>query len=237
MWRKSWMMTQQWQDILFLHWPVPPHELKQHIPNELELDLYENKAWLSIVLFKVTGNRLRFMPPFPGVSSFLQLNVRTYVTYNGMKGIHFFNLDVNNAFLVKLTPIDHFLPFRHAKMSLKRKGNTFTFTSSVQKSKTLQEKLVATFKPSARQIESLTFERWLVERYHLWKKTDKHLLRMDVLHSPWCLQHVSTFINVNTMTSFVKNSTLLNQPIAHYAKSKKTLIFPPVLVMKNSRNL
>lgn len=232
MWKKPWIITQQWHDVLFLHWPVQPHALKQHIPKELELDLYDNKAWLSLVLFEVKGNRLRFTPAIPGMDSFIQLNVRTYVTYNGRKGVHFFNLDANNAFIVQMTTIGHFLPYRHAKMSLKREGKTFSFTSSYQNSQACQETLMATFEPIPGQIESLAFERWLVERYHVWTKIKNHLFRIETYHLPWCLQRANVTIHHNTMAPFLKNFTQCSQPIVHYSKCKKARICPPVLETK-----
>lgn len=230
--KKSWMITQQWEDVLFLHWPVQPHELKQFIPQELDLDLYENKAWLSFVLFKVRGNRLRFTPSFPGVSSFIQLNVRTYVTCNGMKGVYFFNLDANNALIVQMTTIGHLLPYRRAKMSMKKEGATFSFTSSYQNQKALEETLIATFEPMPGRIESLALENWLVERYHLWTKMKNRLLRIDTCHSPWRLQKVNVIVHQNTMAPFIKALTPYNQPIAHYSISKNARIFPPVLEPK-----
>ncbi|MFJ7736910.1 YqjF family protein [Lysinibacillus sp. NPDC097287] len=234
--RKPWMITQQWEDVLFLHWPVQPQELKQYIPQELELDLYENKAWLSFVLFKVKGNRLRFTPSIPGVSSFLQLNVRTYVTCNGKKGVYFFNLDANNAFIVQMTTIGHLLPYRRAKMTVKKEGNTFSFTSSYQNLKAFEEKLMVTFEPMPVRIESHAFERWLVERYHLWTKMKTWLLRIDNYHSPWRLQKVNVVIHHNTMAPFIKGLTSFSQPIVHYSKSKKAKISLPVLETKKVPN-
>ena len=67
-----------------------PSRTRKHVPKELKLDLFEQNAWLSAVLFKVYRHRLRFLPPLPGMTTYLQLNVRTYVEYNGMKGIYFF---------------------------------------------------------------------------------------------------------------------------------------------------
>ncbi len=108
MWKKPWLLTQQWHDVVFLHWPIQPHELQQHMPKELKLDLYEDTAWLGIVLFKVKGNRFRFMPPIPKMNSFLQLNVRTYVTCRERKGIYFFSSDVSSTFIAQITSIGHF---------------------------------------------------------------------------------------------------------------------------------
>lgn len=232
MWKKPWVITQKWEDLLFLHWPVQADELKQHIPKELELDLYENKAWLSFVLFKVKGNRLRFTPSMLGVSSFLQLNVRTYVTYNGMKGVYFFNLDANNALIVKMITIGQLLPYRRANMSLKEADGSFTFVSSYQNANMLEESLKVTFEPMLEQIENFAFESWIVERYHLWTKMKERLLRVDTYHLPWRLQKVNVEIHHNTMAPLLKSLTSSNQPIAYYSKSKKARIFPPIVEVK-----
>ncbi|GAB0169490.1 DUF2071 domain-containing protein [Lysinibacillus sp. CTST325] len=224
MWSKPWILTQIWQDVLFLHWPVPPKDLKQYIPRELQLDLYENNAWLSVVLFKVKGQRLRFLPPLPGVGSHLQLNVRTYVTYNGMKGIYFFNLDVTNRFIVQIATKGS-LSYRHSKISLKQTGDNFSFTSLYQGA--LDERLEISYQPIASEISSSTFDKWLVERYHSWSKWKNSLFRIDIDHMTWQLQRVHINIESNTLAPFVKESVQGIQPIAHYSKNKQARIYSP----------
>ncbi|MFJ7980854.1 YqjF family protein [Lysinibacillus xylanilyticus] len=229
MWSKSWIMTQIWQDVLFLHWPVSPKDLEQYIPQELQLDLYENNAWLSVVLFKVKGQRLRFLPPFPGVGSHLQLNVRTYVTYNGMKGVYFFNSDVTNRFIVQIATVGS-LSYRHSKIALKQKENNFSFTSLYHGAQ--DERLKISYQPTDSEISSSTFEKWLVERYHSWSKWKSSLVRIDIDHMPWQLQRVNINIESNTLAPFVKESIQGIQPIAHYSKSKEAKIFSPILENK-----
>ncbi|MFJ6208149.1 YqjF family protein [Lysinibacillus sp. NPDC092081] len=224
MWSKSWMLTQIWQDVLFLHWPVSPKDLEQYIPQELQLDLYENNAWLSVVLFKVKGQRLRYLPPLPGVGSHLQLNVRTYVTYNGMKGIYFFNLDVTNRFIVQIATKGS-LSYRHSKIALNQTGNNFSFTSLYHGA--LDERLKISYQPTASEIITSTFDKWLVERYHSWSKWKSSLVRIDIDHMPWQLQRVHINIESNTLAPFVKESIQGIQPIAHYSKSKEARIYSP----------
>lgn len=226
MWNKSWIMTQVWQDVLFLHWPVSSKDLVQYIPQELQLDLYENNAWLSVVLFKVKGQRLRFLPPLPGVGSHLQLNVRTYVTYNGMKGVYFFNSDVTNRFIVQLATMGS-LSYRHSKIALKQIGSNFSFTSLYHGA--LDERLKISYQPIAGEISSSTFDKWLVERYHSWSKCKSSLVRIDIDHMPWSLQRVHFNVESNTLAPFVKESVQDIQPIAHYSKSKEAKIFLPIL--------
>lgn len=229
MWSKSWILTQIWQDVLFLHWPVSPKDLEQHIPQELQLDLYENNAWLSTVLFKVKGQRLRCLPPLPGVDSYLQLNVRTYVTYNGMKGVYFINSDVTNRFIVQLATKGG-LSYRYSKISIKQKENYFSSSSLYHGARA--ERFKISYQPIAGEIISSTFDKWLVERYHSWSKWKNSLFRIDIDHLPWQLQRVHINIESNTLAPFVKESIQGIQPIAHYSKRKQARIFSPILEQK-----
>lgn len=221
--KMPWMMTQEWHDVLFLHWPVAPDIVREHIPAELKLDLYNNTAWISLVFFRVKRNRLRFMPSLPGMNSFLQLNVRTYVTYKGRVGVHFFNLDANDPLVVQMIEVTNLLPYRYAKMSLKRGKRGFFIHSN---EKTTHETLITTFEPSSILIEKGPLELWLTERYHLWTKVKYSLFRIDISHSPWLLQSVNGVIHKNTMA--FKSSLTDESPIAHYSKMKKARLFPPV---------
>lgn len=221
-----WMMTQTWQDVLFLHWPIAPQELEKHVPKELKLDLFEQNAWLSAVLFKVYRHRLRFLPPLPGMNTYLQLNVRTYVEYNGMKGIYFFHLDVTNYFLSKITAIGS-LPYRHSNILVKQRGNHYSYTSHY---KACDERLRVIYTIGDKT--NTNFDRWIVERYHSWAKWKDTLFRIDIHHSPWELKRANVTIESNTLASFMKGKLQGMQPRAHYAKNKTARVFPPVVEHK-----
>lgn len=224
--RKPWLMTQEWHDMLFLHWPVSPYLIRQYVPLELEIDLYNNKAWVGFVFYKVKGNRPRLIPPVPGMRSFLELNIRTYVTYKGRKGIHAFSLNASNSLIVKLTTLGNFLPYRYAEVRLKRHKNMFTY--SITKDMNQSETLVTTFKVVSKPIESNHFEQWLTERYHLWTKPKHQLYRIDTSHSPWMLHHVNGTIHEHAMAPFLQTDFQTVSPVAHYSKKKKARFFAPV---------
>lgn len=224
--KRPWLMTQEWHDVLFLHWPVSPDLVRQFVPIELELDLYNNKAWVGFIFFKAKGNRPRLIPPVPGVRSFLELNIRTYVTYKGRKGIHAFSLNASNSLIVKLTTLGNFLPYRYAEVRLKRHKKMLTY--SITTDMNLSETLVTTYKVVSKPIESNHFEQWLTERYHLWTKPKQHLYRIDTSHSPWMLQHVTGTIHEHTMAPFLQTDFQTVSPVAHYSKKKKARFFAPV---------
>jgi uncharacterized protein YqjF (DUF2071 family) len=74
-------MKQTWHDLLFAHWPLPHATLRPLVPAQLELDQFDGQCWVGVVPFRMSGVTGRTMPPLPGLSSFPELNVRTYVTH------------------------------------------------------------------------------------------------------------------------------------------------------------
>src|SRR5205807_141876 len=98
--RGSWVMAQTWLDLLFAHWPLDATVLRAVVPGELPLDLWEGRAWLGLTPFEVRNLRLRPTLPVPKLSSFPEVNVRTYVTVGGKPGIYFFSLDADSALAV-----------------------------------------------------------------------------------------------------------------------------------------
>jgi len=74
-----------------------------HPPERLTVDTYDGSAWVGIVAFHMDGVRPWWSPPFPGVSSFHETNVRTYVHLDGKHpGIWFFTLDASSSLAVRL---------------------------------------------------------------------------------------------------------------------------------------
>src|SRR5205085_1613046 len=96
-----WVQGQTWNDVLFAHWRAEDAELRRLLPPGLELELHDGAAWLGVVGFRVTGLRVRGLPPLPVLSSFGQLNVRTYVTDGAKPGIWFFSSLVGNPLIVE----------------------------------------------------------------------------------------------------------------------------------------
>src|SRR6267154_1075488 len=111
-----WIMAQSWHDLLFAHWPVDAAMLRSHIPADLAIDTFDGQAWLGIIPFSMTGVRLRWTPPVPGLSAFPELNVRTYVTGQGKPGVWFFSLDAASALAVAAARLSFHLPYFRARM-------------------------------------------------------------------------------------------------------------------------
>src|SRR5262245_48806069 len=87
--RRPWMGRMAWHDLLFAHWPVRERQIREFVPEELELDMFAGSCWIGIVPFRMTDVGLRGLPPLPWLSAFPEINVRTYVTRDGRPGVWF----------------------------------------------------------------------------------------------------------------------------------------------------
>ncbi len=107
----------RWVDLLFAHWPVPAETLRPLVPPGLELDAFEEQAWLGIVPFRMEDVAPRFLPSPPGPGAFPELNVRTYVRRGGRAGVWFLSLDAASRVAVEGARVAFHLPYFRARMS------------------------------------------------------------------------------------------------------------------------
>lgn len=225
--KKPWIMAQTWRDLVFLHWPISPDELRPFVPAELEIDLFEGRAWVGIVPFIADHTRLRFSLPFPIVGTYRELNVRTYVKCNGRSGVYFFSLDADSLLAVKAASAGGFLPYRYARMEMVKKDRRYAFSSRLAKPGIGQSFRMG-FTPSTRMLEASELERWLTERYCLWTKPKTILYRVDIDHVPWQLQKVHIEIAENSLAGFLPVGWNRQEPLAHFSALQKTRFYPPV---------
>jgi uncharacterized protein len=209
-----WLMAQTWQRLLFAHWRLPYDVLRPHVPKRLTLEQFDGSAWIGITPFRVTGLRLRGLPPVPPLSSFDELNCRTYVRYEDRPGIWFFSLDASSALAVAAARLSYRLPYRRASIRVRDRS----FTASVANGR-----FSARYDGvgSAAAATAGTLEHFLVERYCLYADDGK--MRADIHHRPWPLQAADALVELEGLAPV----QLDGEPICHYAERLDVVIWPP----------
>ena len=89
-------LVQEWRNLTFMHWEVDKETLAKHIPEGLEIDLFEGKAYVGTIPFEMRNVRPRLLPAVPGISTFPEFNVRTYVKRDNVPGILFLTLEAQS---------------------------------------------------------------------------------------------------------------------------------------------
>lgn len=178
-------MFQRWEDLLFLHWDYPAEVLQKKLPPGLTLDTHEGRAYLGVVPFFMTGIRPRFLPAVPWLSTFQELNLRTYVfDEDGNPGVWFFTLDAANPVAVAIARRFFHLPYRHARMNTSKDGG-IEYRSAVAGGPEHRFAYPRSGAGSVAEPGSLEF--FLFERYYLFSHDPKRdrLFRGQVAHEPY----------------------------------------------------
>lgn len=222
------IMHQHWAKLLFMHWPIDVVLLRPLIPEHLAIDSFDSSAWIGVIPFTMWGIRASFLPPIPGTSAFHELNVRTYVTLNGIPGVWFFSLDAANRLAVWAARKFYNLPYFNAQMSLDQTDKTIHYTSTRQDTRGAPAKLETTWTIGERLPQSNpgSIEFFLTERYCLYIERDGELYRAQIHHQPWPLQDATLNSFSSTMIESHGLPTPPGRPLLHYAEELRVDIWP-----------
>lgn len=224
------IMRQRWAELLFLHWEVEPDNLRRLLPDGLELDLFEGRAFVGLVPFTMTGIRPTALPPFPPLSNFHEINVRTYVHHRGTApGVWFFSLDAANLAAVKLARAWFKLPYHFARMSLDITPERTHYTSQRLRPVPLPADCDLSYTPHGVVTHALpgTLDHFLCERYLLYAHDGRNLYRGQVHHPPYPLQTATIH---HCRESLIAAAGILRPetlpPLVHFAREVRVQIFP-----------
>ncbi|HYX29792.1 MAG TPA: DUF2071 domain-containing protein [Pyrinomonadaceae bacterium] len=214
------LMHQKWGKLLFMHWRIEERELRPLIPEQLEIDTFDGTAWIGIIPFTMWD--IRALPPFvpavPGFSSAHELNVRTYVYYDGVPGVWFFSLDCNSTAAVIAARTFYHLPYLNAAVDLEQTGKTIDYALK------RTDDPPASFRASWNIGETVPFSHpdsldfFLTERYCLYPECGGDLYRARIFHPPWPLQKASLNAYESTMIESAGVNAFAEEPVLSYAE-------------------
>ena len=226
---RPWSWRQQWLDLLFLHWPVPLDSLAPLIPRELEIDRFDGQAWVGLVPFVLADFSIRELPAIPWLSRFPEMNLRTYVTDGHKPGIWFFRMDAARAAAVVGARVTLGLPYVWSSMRV---------TSGARVHYQVRQggaRFRGEYWPvgPVRAASAGTLEHFLTERYCLYSRRGRRLLRLEVHHPPWPLQPAQAAIAENTIAATLGIPAPSSHPILHFARRIDVVGWRPDLLRRS----
>jgi uncharacterized protein len=227
-------MAQSWHELLFAHWPVPLDAIRPHVPPALAIDTFEGRAWLGVVPFRMTGVRLRLTPALPWLSSFPELNVRTYVSFGGKPGVWFFSLDAANPVAVAAARTWFGLPYFRARMNCWETNGWVHYHSERTHAGAPSAVLQAAYRPHGELFEarSETLDHFLTERYCLYAaKSGGRLYRGEIHHPAWQLQRAEAEIAQNSMAEALGPALPSQSPLLHFARRQDMVAWAPQRIL------
>lgn len=183
--KEPYSFYQEWNRALFFHWQVDNDILRNLIPQNLELDLFNGNAYVSLVAFTMEKIRPRLLPAFAPISNFEEINLRTYVVKNNKPGVYFLNIEASKIISVAFSKLLSVLPYEHADMYRNNKD----YFQSVFKKKNFS--FTAKYVIGPEIMSKTDFDCFLTERYCLYVDAKDNLYRYDIHHIPWSLNELT----------------------------------------------
>jgi uncharacterized protein len=218
--QKKWTLYQEWKDVIFIHTKVEQELAASLIPPGLELDLVEGKAWLSFVIFHTPVSMLRTLPGMKVLPSFCELNLRTYVTRNGMPGIHFIHIKANKHLPVLTNKLFSLLPYQYAPIRCSNMNRRYFMNEG-----TGRNLVDVDFLPDKKIMNKSYLDKWLTERYVAWQASGKSLYSYYIHHDAWDLYSVKPRYQV---VRYQQPQLLLNHAddlFIHFSPLQKALLW------------
>ena len=179
----KWKFYQEWNRVIFLHWKVNTEDLKTFVPKELEIDTIKGNAWVSLVAFTMEKISLKNLFPFPPISNFDEINIRTYVKSNNKTGVYFLSIEGGKRLSCQIAKGISELPYRYSKIN--RTSNKYESVNQKY-----QDKLNLEFKIGQLNSEKSKLENWLTERYALFQDSGDYINEFEIHHQEWQLYNL-----------------------------------------------
>jgi uncharacterized protein YqjF (DUF2071 family) len=191
----SIFLKANWENIIMVNYEIDPKVLLPFLPNGVELDLYEGKAYISLVGFMFKKTKL-FNIPIPKLGTFEEINLRFYVIRkeeNQIKrGVFFINETIPYkivAWMANVLYKEHYtvVPTKHT-ITKAEKSQKVTFEWMVNKK---WNSIYVEHAISTQQMHQSSLEKFIYEHYYGYTKTDKNKTEEYRLHHPsWKIHNV-----------------------------------------------
>ncbi|HET6963739.1 MAG TPA: DUF2071 domain-containing protein [Acidimicrobiales bacterium] len=230
------VMRHRWETLTFLHWPFDVNTVQRLLPSGLAVEPWEGRAWVALVPF-----HMRVRPPIgpalPGVTTFPETNVRTYVTGpDGRPGVWFFSLDAANAPAVVAARTLYGLPYFLARMKVERDGDTVTYRShriGPLRPRASHHIVVETGSPLSEE-QLGPFEHYLTARFTLWARHVGAILSSPAEHPPWTLREARAVQLEQDLLRAAGLPDPSGEPLAHFAEGVDVRIGRPRIIQRRS---
>jgi uncharacterized protein len=230
----QWRMAQRWNDLLFAHWPIAVDAMARLLPAGLEVDSFDDYAWVGVVPFWMDQVRTRAVGSscvtVPGTAKFCELNLRTYVRsqLTGLRGVFFFSLDAASALAVLGARTLFHLPYFLASMQRQSAPRGAIDYSSKRLLTTHSVRFEAAYrglgKIAGPSVDG-TLEHFLTERYCLFTPHGDRVLVGHIHHLPWPLEAAEAEIHLNELPAAHGIMLPDRPPVLHFARELHVYIW------------
>lgn len=211
----------------FLHWPYGPETVQKLLPRGIEVDTRDGTAWVSLTPLVMEDVCVGLLPPMPGLSTFPETNLRTYVRGpDGRDGLWFLSLEADSLATVVGASIVYGVPYRWADMTVERDANR------PEEIRYLSRRRIGA--PAGHDVRIRTggpcrpseLDGWLTGRWRAWTTVAGRIAVASVQHEPWPLWEATTLHLEESLLAAAGLPEPAGEPIVHYSPGVNVRLGP-----------
>lgn len=196
-------LTAEWRDLIAINYEVPPDILSPLLPRETQLDLWQEKALVSLVAFRFIQTRVHGIS-IPFHTNFEEVNLRFYVNRivdgNKRRGVVFIKEVVPRLAIAIVARMFYGENYHAVSMS-----HSIEHQEDAKKmlyywrEKQRDHYIAATVSGDPTPMKSSTESEFIFEHYWGYSKTRKdQTIEYEVCHPPWIVwENCETTIHVD----------------------------------------
>lgn len=207
----------KWENIIMANYEIDPKLLIPYLPNGVSLDLFNGKAYVSLVGFMFKNTKL-FNVPIPFFGSFEEINLRFYVIRKEgnifKRGVVFINETIPYqlvAWVANKLYNEHYtvVPTKH-ELSGNNKTKQIKFEWLLQKK---WNTIAVEYESKTESMKTGSLEKFIYEHYYGFTKindikTEEYQLR----HPSWKIHKVTDYkIDCDFEAMYGKSFSILSQ--------------------------
>ncbi|MFE2263604.1 YqjF family protein [Streptomyces griseosporeus] len=204
-----------WLTQTFVHWSYPVEAVQALLPEPLVVDAYEGAAWVGLTPFVMADVRPPGVPAgLPGVPTFPETNLRTYVRHpGGRDGLWFLSLEVACPLMLAARAVG--VPYHPGSLHATRRKETVAYSGRRWAGGASYRLVVRPGGPVERPTER---DVWLTSRWRAYTRRLGLLWETPVEHEPWPLAGAGIEVLEETLTASAGLPAPSGEPVVHFSE-------------------
>ena len=207
----------KWENIIMANYQIEPKLLLPFLPKGVSLDLYQGKAYVSLVGFMFKNTKL-FDVPIPFFGTFEEINLRFYVVSKEgdelKRGVVFINETIPYrlvAWIANKLYKEHYtvVPTKHQLIKTSE-SNHIQFEWLLQKK---WNSIAVDFDSKTESMKTDSLEKFIYEHYYGYTKINEHQTEeYQLRHPSWKTHKINDYnIDCDFEVMYGKSFSILNQ--------------------------
>lgn len=183
------VMCMRWEMLTYLHWDLDPDVVAANLPEGLEPDIHDGRAFVGLVPFRMASIGLG--PPGMPLprSTFPETNVRTYVVGpDGGEGVYFHSLDITYLASTAVARTVYQLPYCWSSMHIGTRGDRVGYLARRRwpVPRGASSRVVVEVDATLGESQFTPLDEFLTSRWSLYEVGPRGaVIRARVDHGPW----------------------------------------------------